>query len=103
MQFRPSALSNPNLQRVKGGPTPSVRMGPMQVPTERSWQRVAGGPAPSTVRHSHAADPIIANITGDEDDDDKKEEAAGLSMPVKVALGLGVAGALGFLVYKLIK
>ena len=28
---------------------------------------------------------------------------AGLSMPVKVAIGVGVAGALGFLVYSLIK
>jgi hypothetical protein len=105
MQFRPSALSNPNLQRVEGGPTPSVRMGPMQVPTERSWQRVEGGPKPSTVRTPKAGSPIIAELTDEdlEDEDEKKEDTEGLSMPVKVAIGLGVAGVLGFLVFKLVK
>jgi hypothetical protein len=104
MQFRPSALSNPNLQRVAITQLPidpSVQKS--RLPSGRSFQRVAGGPAPSPVRHSQAADPIIANITGDEDEEEEKEEAEGLSMPVKVALGVGVAGALGFLVYSLIK
>lgn len=105
MQFQPSALSNPNLQRVEGGPTPSGRMGPMQVPTARSWQRVEGGPKPSTIRQPKAGGPIIAKFTDEDLDDEteKEEKDEGLPMPVKVALGLGLAGALGFLVFKLVK
>ena len=74
MQFRPSALSNPNLQRVEGGSFPSVR-------------------------RSGKVEGIIAKVTEKEE----KEESEGLPMPVKVAIGVGVAGALGFLVYNLIK
>jgi hypothetical protein len=73
--FQPSALSNPALQRVTT----------TQLPV-----------APS-VRRSDTVEEIVNKVT------DKKEESEGLSMPVKVAIGVGVAGALGFLVYSLIK
>jgi len=75
MQFRPSALSNPNLQRVESGSFPSVR-------------------------RSGKVEEIIAKVTEKEETGGESE---GLSMPVKVAIGVGVAGALGFLVYTLIK
>lgn len=75
MQFRPSALSNPNLQRVESGSFPSVRS-------------------------SGKVEEILAKVTEKEETGGESE---GLSMPIKVAIGVGVAGALGFLVYTLIK
>lgn len=75
MQFRPSALSNPNLQRVESGSLPSVRS-------------------------SGKVEEILAKVTEKEETGGESE---GLSMPIKVAIGVGVAGALGFLVYTLIK
>lgn len=78
MQFRPSALSNPNLQRVGEG-TVAV---------------------PPVARRSGKVEEIIAKVTEKEETGGESE---GLPMPVKVAIGLGLAGALGFLVFKLVK
>jgi hypothetical protein len=78
MHFRPSALSNPQ-----------------QVLTYQPKMPFTSGrkPAPKVP----TLVPQVVDFRGEE----KKEE--GLSMPVKVAIGAGVAAVLGLLVYRLVR
>jgi len=77
MSFRPSALSNPQ-----------------QVLTYKPKMPFTPGKKPVSV-------PTLVPKTVEGGGEEKKEE--GLSMPVKVAIGAGVAAVLGLLVYRLVR
>jgi hypothetical protein len=84
MHFRPSALSNPQ----------QVLTYKPKMPTTRVLQRPI--PKPSV-----NLQPINIPSAGGDEGEEKEEE--GLSMPVKVAIGAGVAAVLGLLVYRLVR
>jgi hypothetical protein len=80
MSFRPSALSNPQ----------SMLLYKPQMPAGTPGQK------PTT-----APPPISLSVVSDEEEAKDKEE--GMPMAAKVILGAVVAGALGLLVYRLVR